>query len=417
MCENRTLEFKSEITNTFLKTVSAFANFNTGAIKFGISDEGGTLGIKNPRQACLDIENKINDSILPKPDYNLSVNSATGVITLTVFEGKNKPYLYKGKAYRRSDTATVETDEIELRRLVLEGSHINFEELAFEGSVPEFSYMEKKMAERLGVSALTKDILKIVGFFSDDGKFNVASALFADKNTFSGIDMARFGNSINEIMERNTVRGVSVLKQFDEAVSFFVRYYQYEKIEGFERTKQELIPEAAFREAIANALVHRTWDIDANIKVAMFRDKIEISSPGGLPCGITRDEYLLGNISRLRNPIMGNLFYRMHYIEMFGTGITRIKQAYAPYAIKPEFEVFDSSIKVTLPIISYSASVTEDEGRILELLRSGRILSAGEIATRLVLNKSKVIRALNALINGNYIIRIGTGRGTKYGIN
>ena len=68
MKENKFLEFKSEITNTFLKTVSAFANFNDGEIVFGITDHGDVCGVADPVQSCLDIENRINDSISPKPN-------------------------------------------------------------------------------------------------------------------------------------------------------------------------------------------------------------------------------------------------------------------------------------------------------------------------------------------------------------
>ena len=70
MRETRTLEFKESITNTFLKTVSAFSNYDGGSILFGIDDDGNVKGIPDPVQACLDIENKINDSIKPQPNYN-----------------------------------------------------------------------------------------------------------------------------------------------------------------------------------------------------------------------------------------------------------------------------------------------------------------------------------------------------------
>ena len=58
----------------------------------------------------------------------------------------------------------------------------------------------------------------------------------------------------------------------------------------------------------------------------MYEDRIEINSPGGLPEGIPTDEYLYGNISVLRNPIIAGVFYRLDIIEKFGTGITRIKK-------------------------------------------------------------------------------------------
>ena len=84
MKETKTLEYKAEISNSFLKTVSAFANFITGDILFGIANDGKIVGMENPEQACLDIENKINDSITPKPDFSLIINSRTKVITLSV---------------------------------------------------------------------------------------------------------------------------------------------------------------------------------------------------------------------------------------------------------------------------------------------------------------------------------------------
>ncbi len=70
----------------------------------------------------------------------------------------------------------------------------------------------------------------------------------------------------------------------------------------------EKIPEAAFREAIANALIHRVWDINSHIRVSMFDDRIEVVSPGGLPAGITAEEYLSGKLSILRNRNLANVF-------------------------------------------------------------------------------------------------------------
>ena len=84
MKESKMLEFKSDVSNTFLKTVSAYANFNSGIIKFGVNDDGGICGILNPDQACLDIENRINDSINQKPDYALSIDRRTSVIIFSV---------------------------------------------------------------------------------------------------------------------------------------------------------------------------------------------------------------------------------------------------------------------------------------------------------------------------------------------
>ena len=112
MKESKTLEFKSGKTSSFLKTVSAYANYGVGTIEFGRQDNGEIKGIDNPDQFCLDIENMINDSIHPKPEYSLKVNRNKKLVILIVQEGRYKPYLYKGKAYKRSDTATVEVDQL-----------------------------------------------------------------------------------------------------------------------------------------------------------------------------------------------------------------------------------------------------------------------------------------------------------------
>ena len=414
MKESRVLEWKQEVTNTFLKTVSAFANFGTGTILFGINDEGKPVGIPDANKAALDLENRINDSISPKPDYAISVDSETRVISLVVHEGKYKPYLYKGKAYRRSDTATVEVDQVELKRLTLEGENLSYEELPYRGETLQFRYLEAKLKEILQVSELNDDLLRTLGLLNRDRQYNIAAALFADENPFSGIDSVRFGNSISEMLDRETFTGICVLRQYDGAVAMYRRYYQYEKIEGIRRETVQFIPETAFREAVANALVHRTWDVNAHIRISMFPDRIEIVSPGGLPRGITPDEFLNGYLSNLRNPILGNVFFRLHYIEMFGTGIRRMKEAYADAVRKPSFEITDHAVKVVLPCTDMKLEVSTDSQRVMEALGSGMILSSKEIAERLNWSKDKTIRILNDLSAKGYVAKVGQGRGTKY---
>ena len=106
-----------------------------------------------------------------------------------------------------------------------------------------------------------------------------------------GIDIARFGEDINTILERKNLSGQSILKQFEDSLAIYKSNYQYEKIEGSKRNRYQQIPEDAFREAVANALVHRRWDIKSKIRISMYDDRIEISSPGGLPKTITEEEY------------------------------------------------------------------------------------------------------------------------------
>ena len=414
MKESKELELKSTITNTFLKTVSAFSNYNTGKIIFGIDDNGKIIGLENIEELCLDLENKINDNISPKPDFRFIKDTKKNIITLIVEEGFNKPYLYKGKAYKRNDTSTVEVDRIEFNRLTLLGLNQYYEELKARKQDLEFKVLKKELEEKLLLKNFSKDVLKTLNLYDDKNGYNNAAELLADKNTFSGVDIAKFGKSIDEILDRNLFANISIILQYQKTLEAFNRYYKYEQILGSERIEKELIPEKAFREVIANALIHRTWDVNSNIRISMYEDKIEVSSPGGLPSGISEKEYLNGQISQLRNPILANIFFRLKYVEMFGTGIRRINESYKKFAVKPNFEIFENSIKITLPITKTELFLTTDEKIIMDILEKGNILSSSEILEKVEFKKDKLNRILKNLIQKNYIDVIGNGRGTKY---
>ena len=278
MRQNRYLEYKENAnSNTFMKTISAYANYGTGKIIFGITDDEEVVGIENPEDACLNLENKINDSMKPVPQYLLEIGNDS-TITPTVYEGPYKPYLYKGK--------------------------------------------ERKLVDK--------------------------------------------------------------------------------------------IPEKAFREAIANALVHRAWDVNASIKVSMYENRIEISSPGGLPSELSEEEYLNGQISILRNPIIGNVFFRLKYIEKFGTGILRINYAYEESIKKPTYKVFDNSIMINLPVFETKGKLTKTEQRLVQLLEENDEMSRKQIETEMQLGKATAIRLLNDLAKRNIICKKGAGRAVKY---
>ena len=414
MRETRILEFKETITNTFLKTVSAFSNYDGGTILFGVDDDGNIKGLPDVKQACLDIENKINDSITPQPDYTLEVQNNDQTIKLTVKSGLQKPYLYKSKAYKRNDTATIEVDTLEFSRLVLDGKNIRFEELPCKDQELSFEILHRKLKEIVRIENFDKDTLKTLNLYDDVNGFNNAAGLLADKNHFPGIDIVKFGENISIIQKRSTFENISILEVYEKAIEVFRDYYQYEVIQGADRKKMEKIPEAAFREAIANALIHRVWDVDSQIRVSMFDDRIEIVSPGGLPSGITEEEYLSGKLSVLRNRNLANVFYRLGFVEIFGMGITRIKQLYAEALIKPDFEVSENAIKIVLPIFEKNADLTEDEIVVYKLLSKTMLKPISEVAPYVPFGKSKTIKLLKEMCQKGVIAVEGKGKGTKY---
>ena len=414
MKENKSLEIKEDISATFLKTVSAYANYGKGMIMFGIADNGTVVGMQDPLDACLRIENMINDNIDPHPDFTIEIDEKTKVVKLTVEEGDNKPYLYKGKAYKRNDSSTIAVDRFEFGRLVLLGSNISYDSTPSKSKELTFNYLAEKLKTVLNVEDINLDVMKTLALYSDKNGYSIAGELFADKNSFKGIDIAKFGEDINIINERIDLSNSSILKQFDEAVSIYKRYYQYEIIDSAYRKKVEQIPEEAFREAIANALVHRDWDIAGSIKISMFSDRVEIISPGTLPSKKKKKDYLSGNVSYLKNPIIGNIFFRLHIIEKFGTGITRIKKSYENSIKEPIFEISENNVKIILPVISDRKEMHDEEKRKIITLLKNKTLSSAEIATLSAISKTKTVAILNELLKDGCIIKLGNGRSTKY---
>lgn len=413
MRETATLEFKQQLSKSYLKTVSAYANYGTGKIIFGIADDGTPVGLADPQDTCLRIEHAINDSIDPVPRFELAIEEDARTVTLTVHEGPDKPYLSSGRAYRRTDTSTVEVSRLEYGRLVLTGEHVSFDALVAKEQDLAFGHLEKELASKLGLKPLDQNSLISLELMTPSGEYCNAAALLADSNHFPGIDIARFGESINIINARHTFEHMSVLEQMQRTLEVFDTYYAYEEIVGFERIAKTLVPREAFREAIANALVHRCWDVRANIKVGMFADRIEITSPGGLPAGITEELYLAGGPSVARNPILANVFFRLGHIERFGTGIPRILDEYAHETVSPSFALRDSSITVMLPVTALE-NVTLDEEAILAVLAKGSALTRSQISEKTQLSKSKAIRTLNALVEKGLVTKVGEGRSVRY---
>ena len=193
--KNNSFEYNMELSETYLKTVSGFANFNDCEIIFGVTDDYKIVGIKDPKETCLKIENQINDSIKPRTDYTLKVND-NKTVSLFVKRGNNTPYRYNGKAYKRNDSSSIEVDEIEEKRLILSGINMAFEELSVEDKL-EFSYLKEKLEKELELNEFNIDILKSLSLYNLKTGYNNAAKLLADKNDFPGFDIVIFGESIN----------------------------------------------------------------------------------------------------------------------------------------------------------------------------------------------------------------------------
>jgi len=163
-------------------------------------------------------------------------------------------------------------------------------------------------------------------------------------------------------------------------------------------------------------LINRRYDINGSVQIAMYENRIEIISPGGLPEGISETTYLYSQISIPRNTIIADVFHRLHIIEKFGTGIDRIRDEYTSFPSQPEFEITSDFIRVVLPVIDYDSEPQEPSlgESILLLLSEKGALSRAEIEEHTGFKRTKVLEELKQLIATNKVEIIGSNRGTQY---
>ena len=419
--ERMDLEWKSNTNSNFLKTVSAFANYFDGDIVFGVEDDGHVIGISDINQEKLAIENAINDNIKPCPKYILRVETVENkkIIVLKVLKSPKPPYFYKKTVYQRQNTATIPVDEVAFQQLYLEGSNLSFDELETNDTGLTFELLEQNLREKVGVESFSADLLRTMGLLKGENHTN-AGMLFADENEYKyGIDMVRFGSNDNIFVERQEVKGVSLLKQYEMAMAMFDKWYSpYEEVVGFYRESRIQIPREAFREAIANALIHRDYVLKANIRIAMREDSIEIISPGGLPTGISKESYVQGLYSQIRNETLAEVFRRLQIIEKYGTGIRRIRETYHQFKESPVFDVLGGlAIQVVLPKISYMNSIntgTDYESQVLQFINEKIEISSAEIKMALGGSDATLKRVLLKLASDGKIKKIGKTRGVRY---
>lgn len=427
--ETKYVEFKEKYSKSILKTVSAFSNYHDGKIVLGVTDDGVIIGVENSKEVRLSIENAINDTIKPRPNYEIesSVMENRTVLVFTIYKGYQTPYTLERKAYRRADTSTIEIEKHEYDELVLLGRNLTYEALEYVGGRLEFNKLDNLLSEKLGIVKFNDDVLKSLELIQKE-RYTNAAAILADKNAFTeiGMDFISYADqSMLIFRDRISLNAVSVIEQFETAMLFYKKHInQGAIIKGAYRESFDEVPEEAYREAIANAIIHRDYSRRGNNRVEIFGDRIEITSIGGLPVGISQEEYVNGNFSNARNRIIADVFLRCGIIEKMGTGIRRIKNAYRTVHVKPEFKIFENSVQVILPRLNIETQVNESntdmttfsaqEDKLLNYIKGSKGISRLEIESLMQIGKTKSTNLLNVLIDRKAVIKVGVGKNTVY---
>ncbi|GAB6189968.1 hypothetical protein JCM30566_17100 [Marinitoga arctica] len=183
--------------------------------------------------------------------------------------------------------------------------------------------------------------LKIIKKYNNKIYLTIGGALILglrEQFEYSGIKCARFkGNNINEFIDSKEFTG-PLYKIVEDAINFAKIYIERNVIiKGLAREEKYIVPIEVLREVIVNAVVHRDYSINSDIKFAIFDNRIEVTSPGGLP-GNLNVETIKDGRSEIRNKVIARFFKEIGYIEQWGTGIRRIIELCSKNGLKkPEF--------------------------------------------------------------------------------
>lgn len=207
---------------------------------------------------------------------------------------------------------------------------------------------------------------------------------------FKGTDRAVF-------LDKREFTG-PIYTQIEEAVDFVLRNIRLgATIDGLVRKEKYELPPEAIREMIINAHCHRNLLDESCIQVAVYDDRLEVTSPGGLYNGLTYEEVMNGH-SKIRNKGIANIFSQMGLVEAWGSGIKRILNAAEEYGLlKPRFQEFDNMFRVEL--FRNSFPMTNEKENIRETSEKHRrsIGEASEVVWRTDLNdtQQKIIKLLS----------------------
>jgi len=426
--ESATVELKLTVVDEIKKAIIAFANSEGGTLYIGVRDDGEVVGLINPDETILQINNMIRDSV--KPDVTMFVQCAEesvdgmSIVAVTVQCGTERPYYLKTKGLRpegvyvRHGAASVPATDTAIRRMIKETDGESYEnlrslnqDLSFAAATAEF--------ERRGIDFGTSQMMTL-GLMNSERIYTNLGLLLSDQCAHS-VKVATFqDNSMRIFKDRREYSG-SLFKQLEEAYGFIDNHNPIRAtFNKLLRIDTRDFPEEAVREALLNALIHREYAMSGSVLVKMFPERIEFVSVGGLLRGIEIADIMSG-YSICRNPQLAGVFYRLSLIEAYGTGMQKIFGAYAGTGKEPIIEVTPNVFKAVLPNVNDELQTQQDftlppsqKEQILAAAQASGGIGRAEVETLLGVSQTSAGQLLKKLTEGGLLIKTGSGKNTRY---
>ena len=433
--EKENIEFKETIppkSETYMRTVVAFANGNGGRLIFGVQD--GTWNVigfsKDDVFAKMDaITNAIFDSCEPKIIPNLSIQDFDGkyIIIVDIPAGMQCPYYIKSQGlmtgtYLRIGGTTRRAEGFQVKELIVSSSTNGYDQekvnrILTEEEIEAFcnklyeqarnfaSFESLPMVKRIGKNQLLSykliyeehdKIYATNGYQLLEGKL--------DDYPYATVQCAVFkGNVRNVFIDRKEFKG-AIYEQVENAYNFVLQNIKLGAyIEGVARKDIYELPIRSIREIITNAVCHRSYLSPFKIQVAIFDDRLEVTTPGTLDKSITIEQMKTG-ISKVRNRGIAEIFAYLNLIEAWGSGIPKILTEAKEYGLpEPELLDRDSDFRINLFRNTLQAIVTDTNGT-----------EVGTVGTNSGTNGTKVgTVGTDSGTNGTKVGTVGTNSNTN----
>ncbi len=448
--ESETLEFKhtTGARREAAKTVCAMLNHRGGHVLFGVTPEGKVEGQQVGKRTIEDLSEelrRIEPQELPVIE-RIRVNGDREVLAVEVGRGPSRPYMYRGKAYRRVGNTTVAMSSHEYRRMLMEQMHgeMRWETQPAEGWSVEHldvAQIRRVVAEAVRREHLDEpltrdpiDLLRGLGLLQEGVLLRAAVVLFGKRERLMSrlpqckLRVARFrGVDKMDFLDNRQFNGnaFSLLASAERFLRDSLPVAARFESDRIERIDEPLYPQPATREALANAICHRDYSIHGgSIGVAIYADRLEITSAGPLPFDLTPERLFVSHPSRPWNPLIAQTFHRCGIIEEWGTGTLKMMD-WVDSAGLPPLEIEDVNDSVTVrfrhgqfvPEQYRYGRPADRKAAILSLLyHSEDGLSRREINTHLtaVVSERQLRRTLEELKGEGLVISTNQGKLTRW---
>jgi len=356
--EGEEIEFKESLANLD-KELVALANASGGRIFVGITDGRKIKGAKISNRLKSQVQDAANSC---DPKVEIEMESFEDILIVVVKEGNDKPYRCGSGFYRRVGPNSQKLCRSEIIEFLKDEEMIRFDDLRNSQFVYDEHFDSKKLDRFLRLAGISKvmddqSILLNLGAAErlEDGRIivNNTGILFFSKNLdhiypHAAVTCALFqGTDKFTVLDRRDFNE-DLMSNIDGAMNFLKRYIavRYEMTGEARRREVPELPYDALREAIINAVAHRDYfQRGANVMVEVYDDRIEISNPGGLPRGLSPEEF--GKRSVLRNPRIAGMLHREDYIEKMDTGVRKMQRLMSEAGLAPLEFTFTSFFTVT----------------------------------------------------------------------